>query len=51
MVDVRHDDELKMINEIDFVDVEWNVNEQYFDEKIIDHHNNHFVNDVNNPIA
>jgi hypothetical protein len=51
MVDVLHDDELKMINEIDFVDVEWNVNERYFDEKIIDHHNNHFVNDENNPIV
>jgi hypothetical protein len=39
-----------MINEIDYVDDELNVNERYLDEKIIDHHNNRFVNDENNPI-
>jgi hypothetical protein len=51
MVGVLHDDVLMMmINEIDYVDDELNVNERYLDEKIIDHHNNHFVNDENNPI-
>lgn len=49
MADVLHDGELKMTHEIDYVDDVLNVNEQYFDEMIIDHHNNHFVNVENNP--
>jgi hypothetical protein len=50
MVDFLIDDESMMINEIDYVDDELNVNEQYSDERIIDHRNNHFVNDENSPI-
>jgi hypothetical protein len=49
-VDVRLDDEMKMINEIDLVDDELNANERYSDERIMDHHNIHFVNDLNIPI-
>lgn len=50
MVDFLNDDVLMMIQEIDYVDDVLNVNELYFDEMIFDHHNNHFVNDENNPI-
>ena len=48
-VDFQFDDEMKLINEIDLIDDELNANEQYADERIIDHHNIHSVNDVNNP--
>jgi hypothetical protein len=51
MVVVPYDVELMMmINEIDYVDDELNLNERYFDEMIIDHHNNHFENDENSPM-
>ncbi len=52
MVVVLNDDVMIMINEIDFVvdDDEMNANERYSDEKLSDHHNTHFVNDLNSPI-
>ena len=53
MVDVRLFGLLLLmkINEIDYVDYEWyGANVRYSDVKIIDHRNNHFVYDENNPV-
>lgn len=49
MVVVPYDDLLMMRDEIDFVDDVSNVNVQSSDEQIMDHHNIHFENEVNNP--
>lgn len=50
MVDVRLDDALKMRDEIDYAHDVSNVNEQSFDERIMDHRSNHFENAWNNPM-